>query len=61
MLTLNHLLYGRVIQSSSTQSSTLAHDLSELTTYNNQVTIVINRFWNKWRNEYLAKTQVLFH
>ena len=53
-LTPNHLLYGRVIQSSSIQSSPLTHDPSELTTYSNQVTTVINRFWNKWRYEYLA-------
>ena len=26
----------------------------ELTAYSNQVTTVINRFWNKWRYEYLA-------
>ena len=48
------MLYGRVIQSSSIQSSPLTHDPSELTTYSNQVTTVINRFWNKWRYEYLA-------
>ena len=64
-LTPNHLLYGRVIQSSSIQSSPLTHDPSELTTYSNQVTTVINRFWNKWRYEYLANlmgdTQALFH
>ena len=53
-LTPNHLLYVRVIQSSSVQSSPLTHDPSELTAYSNQVTTVINRFWNKWRYEYLA-------
>ena len=53
-LTPNHLLYGRVIQSSSIQSSPLSHDPSELITYSNQVTTVINRFWDKWRYEYLA-------
>ena len=63
-LTPNHLLYGRVIQSSSIQSSPLTHDPSELTAYSNQVTTVINRFLNKWRYEYLANlmgdTQALF-
>ena len=53
-LTRNHLLYDRVIQSSSIQSSPLTHDPSELTAYSHQVTTVINRFWNKWRYEYLA-------
>ena len=53
-LTSNHLLYGRVIQSSSIQSSPLSHNPSELITYSNQVTTVINRFWDKWRHEYLA-------
>ena len=53
-LTPNNLLYGRVIQSSSIQSSSLSHDPHELTTYSNQVTTVINRFFNKWRYEYLA-------
>ena len=43
-LTPNHLLYGRVIQSSSIQSSPLTHDPSDLITYNKQVTTVINRF-----------------
>ena len=43
-LTPNHLLYSRVIQSSSIQSSPLTHDPSDLITYNNQVTTVINRF-----------------
>ena len=50
----NHLLYGHIIQSSSIQSSPLTHETSELTTYSNQVTTVINCFWNKWRYEYLA-------
>ena len=31
----------------------MTHDPSELTAYSNQVTTVINRFWNKWRYEYL--------
>ena len=53
-LTPNHLLYARVIQSSSIQSSPLTHNPSELTAYNNQVTTVINRFWDKWRYEYLV-------
>ena len=48
-LTPNHLLYGRVIQSSSIQSSPLTHDPSELTAYINQVTTMINRFWDKWK------------
>ena len=48
------MLYGRAIQSSSIQSSPLTHYPSELTTYSNQVTTVINRFWNKWRYEYLV-------
>ena len=54
-LTPNHLLYGRVIPSSSSiQSSPLTHDPSELTAYSNQVTTAINRFWDKWRYEYLV-------
>ena len=53
-LTPNHLLYGRLIQSSSTQSSPLTHEPSQLTAYSNQVIAVINRFWNNWRYEYLA-------
>ena len=50
----NHLLYGRVIKSSSIQSLPLTHDPSELTAYSNQSTTVINRFWDKWRYEYLV-------
>ena len=57
-LTPNHLLYGRVIQSSSIQSSPLTHDPSELTASSNQVTTVINRFWDKWRYEYLVNLRV---
>ena len=53
-LTPNHLLYGRVIQSSFIKSSSLTHDPSELTAYCNQVTTVINRFGDKWRYEYLV-------
>ena len=53
-LTPNHLFYGRVIQSSSTQSSPLTHEPSELTAYSNQVTTVINRSGDKWRFEYLV-------
>ena len=52
--TTNHLIYGRVIQSSSIQLSPLTHHPSELTANSNEVTTVINRFWNKWRYEYLA-------
>ena len=48
------MLYGLVIQSSSIQFSPLTHDPSELITYRNQVTTVINRFWDKRRYEYLA-------
>ena len=50
-LTPNHLLYVRVIQSSSIQSSPLIHDPSELSAYSNQVTTVLDRFWNKWAYE----------
>ena len=53
-LTPIHLLYGRVIQSSSIQSLPLTHNPSVLTTYSNQVTTVVNRFSNNWRYEYLA-------
>ena len=52
-LTPNHLFYGRAIQS-FIQSSPLTNDPSELTTYSNQVTTVINRFGEKWRYEYLV-------
>ena len=53
-LTPKHLLYGRVIQSSSIQASPVTHDPSELTAHSNQVITVINRFGDKWRYEYLV-------
>ena len=45
---------GRVIRSSSIQSSPLTHDPSELTPHSKQVTTVIIRFENKWRYEDLV-------
>ena len=51
-LTPNHL--GRVRKSSFINSSPLTHDPSELTTYSNHVTTVINRFEDKWGYEYVV-------
>ena len=51
-LTRNHL--GRVRKSSSINLSLLTHDPSELTTYSNQVTTIINRFEDKWGYEYIV-------
>ena len=53
-LTPNHLLYGRVIQSSSIEFSPLTNTLSQLTAYMNKVNTAINAFCDKWRHEYLA-------
>ena len=53
-LTPNHLLYGRVIQSLSIESSPLTNTLSQLTAYMNKVNTAINTFCDKWRHEYLA-------
>ena len=55
----NHLLYDRVILSSSMQYLPLIHDPSELTAYSTQITAVINRFGDKWRYACLVNLRVI--
>ena len=59
-LTPNHLLFGRQLLYSSNTTSTVATNLTVLSSITDKINHIGNHFWDRWRHEYvvnLSETQ----
>ena len=53
-LTLNHLLFGRQLLSSSNTASTIVTNVTVPWNTTDEENHIINQFWDRWRHEYVV-------
>ena len=53
-LTLNHLLFGRLLLHCFNTISTVVWNLTVLSSATNKINRISNHFWHRWRHEYVV-------
>ena len=53
-LTPNYLLFGRQLLLSSNTTSTMAANLTVLSSTTDKINRISNHFWDRWRHEYVV-------
>ena len=53
-LTPNHLLFGRMLTSSSYQDTPIQYQAQDITAQSKKVNRIITHFWNRWYKEYVV-------
>ena len=53
-LTPNHLLFGRLLTSTSDQNTPIQYRAQNITTQSKKISRIINHFWDRWHKEYVV-------